>query len=315
MKTLFLKSGLAIFIFATFLFTIVSCTQTAATPELEPAAVNNITGTVVDQLNVPQANVQIQVGSETTTTSASGTYSINSGGNADGFIYLTARKPGFIEGSKTFRFSTNTTFNVKIMLVSNTVTATINTGVESTVTLANGTRVRFPKFYVDQNNAPYEGLVSVSMYQLLESNTNKKFVNYGFVLNNNSSIIERKLKVFGTIIIELKGSSGQLLDIDNYSTFKATLVLENNQLQNTPESIEMLFFDDVNGYWRPSGSAITPLNSDGSVIGNERKGTSVAKANRYNFSRSNRKGGIIFVGDGDRNTDLNTEMGVTATKK
>ena len=77
----------------------------------------------------------------------------------------------------------------------------------------------------------------------------------------------------------------------------------------------MLFFDDVNGYWRPSGSAITPLNSDGSVIGNERKGTSVAKANRYNFSRSNRKGGIIFVGDGDRNTDLNTEMGVTATKK
>ena len=315
MKTLFLKSGLAIFIFATFLFTIVSCTQSAATPELEPAVVNNITGTVVDQLNVPQANVQIQVGSETTTTSVSGTYSINSGGNADGFVYLTAKKSGFIEGSKTFRFSPNTTFNVKVMLVSNTVTSTISTGVESTVTLANGTRVKFPKFYVDQNNAPYEGLVSVSMYQLLESNTNKKLVNYGFVLNNNGSIIERKLKVFGTIIIEMKGSSGQLLDIDNYSTFKATLVLENNQLQNTPGSIEMLFFDDVNGYWRPSGSAITPLNSDGSVIGNERKGTSVAKANRYNFSRSNRKGGIIFVGDGDRNTDLNTEMGVTATKK
>ena len=317
MKTLFLKSGVAMFIFAAFLLSISSCTQSAADPTFEssPIAETNITGIVVNQANLPQANVQVQIGNQSTTTSSTGTYSISGSGNSDGYIYLTAKKPGFIEGSKTFKFTQNTTFNVKIMLVSNTVTQTINTGVISTVTLPNNTRVKFPRFYVDQNNQPYEGAVTVSMYQLLESNINKKYVNYGFAVNNNGTVVEQKLKVFGTIIIEMKGSSGQLLDISSTSSFQAIFVLENSQVQTTPTSLEMLLFDDVNGYWEPSGQATPTFDSEGLSNNNERTGSSIAKANRYNFSRSNRKGGIMFVGKDEIDIDINTEMGVEVRKK
>ena len=317
MKTLFLKSGVAMFIFASFLLSISSCTQSAADPTFEPSTIaeTNIKGIVVNQANLPQANVQIQIGNQSTTTSSTGTYSISGSGNSDGYIYLTAKKSGFIEGSKTFKFTPNTTFNVKIMLVSNTVTQTINTGVISTVTLPNNTRVKFPRFYVDRNNQPYEGAVTVSMYQLLESNINKKYVNYGFAVNNNGTIVEQKLKVFGTIIIEMRGSSGQLLDISSTSSFQAIFVLENSQVQTTPTSLVMLLFDDVNGYWEYSGQATPTFDSEGVSNNNERTGSSIAKANRYNFSRSNRKGGIMFVGKDEIDIDVNTEMGVEVRKK
>ena len=315
MKTLFLKSGLAIFIFATFLFTIVSCTQTAATPELEPAAVNNITGTVVDQLNVPQANVQIQVGRETTTTSATGTYSINSGGNADGFVYLTAKKSGFIEGSKTFRFTTNTTFNVKIMLVNNTVYTTFNTGIENTVKLPNNTRVKFPRSFVDQNNQPYNGTVSVSMHHIFPSNTDKKYIYRGLAVINNGVVTEKKCRLYGMILIEMKGSAGQLLDISSTSSLQATIVLESSQLTNTPVSLETLDFDDLNGYWRPRGLATIPQTTTGANIDDERGVTMTTRANDYNFARSNRGRGIAFPGPVEEDVDPNFDNGITATKK
>ena len=292
-----------------------SCTQEAAMPTLEPAVSNNITGTIVNQSNQPIAGAEIKSGNETTTTAANGTFSINGAPNSDGFVYLTATKPGFIEGSKTFAFTTNTTFNIKIMLVSNTVIETINTGVETTVTLQNGTKVYFPKFYVDQNGNAYNGQVTVSIFHVLPSNADKKFIYYGMTVKNNTVVSEKKYRVYGMVIIEMKGSAGQLLDILNVKTLKVSFALENSQLASTPTNGQLLDFDDVSGYLYPSGQVSLELDANGVASPNRVVGTTMTKANRYNSSRSNRKGGIIFVGREEDNLDINQENAITLVKK
>jgi hypothetical protein len=309
-----MKKTISTIAFSLLLMLFFNCSQEDV-QTLEPATVNNITGTIVNEQNQPVSGAEIRVRGVVTTSQNDGTFSINGEPDDNGFIYIKVTKAGFKDGSKTFVYSQNSNYSVRVMLVNNTITQTINSGVISTVTLPNGTKVVFPKFYKDMNNVNYEGAVTVSISHILPSNNDKQYIYKGMVVNNNNTTQQRNLRIYGLVLVEMKGAAGQLLDISNASNLAVTFALESSQLATTPTSGTLLDFDDYSGYWEPSGNATQAYDVNGDVIQDKITG-SATKANGYRYTRSNRQRGIAFVGREEGNGfNVNTENGVTESKK
>ena len=128
-------------------------------------------GQIVDENDAPISNAAIKIGNTSVQTDVNGVFIINGAEVHEKFAYITAKKPGYIDGSRSV-VPTSGKNNIKIMLLSNTPTSTIQSGTSATVALASGTKVVFDGAFQDENGATYSGSVSVSEYHLTPSNEN-----------------------------------------------------------------------------------------------------------------------------------------------
>ncbi|MES2410478.1 MAG: hypothetical protein V4535_03445, partial [Bacteroidota bacterium] len=128
-------------------------------------------GQVVDTDNNPIQNAEIKIGTLTVQTDVNGVFIINGASVHEKFAYITAKKIGYIDGSRAM-VPTSGKNSVRIMLVPNTPLQTISTGVSSEVSLPSGTKVVFDGEFQDENGAAYTGGVSVAMFHLLPSDEN-----------------------------------------------------------------------------------------------------------------------------------------------
>ena len=211
-------------------------------------------GQVVDQNGDPIQDVIIKIGNKTTQTDVNGVFIIKAAGVYKEFAYITAKKSGFIDGSRAM-VPTSGMNNVKIMMIANTPVETISSGVASEVTLPNGTTVNFDGAFQDENGNAYSGQVSVSMYHLEASNENLSSLMPGMLYAKDESGAEKVLLTYGMMNVELKGSNGQKLQIASGHTAGISMAIDATQLATAPNTIPLWHFDDVKGYWIEEGSA------------------------------------------------------------
>ena len=214
----------------------------------------NFIGQVVNESNVAIANATVSIGTLVAQTDANGVFIINNASVFEKFAFIKASKIGFIDGSRTV-VPTATKNTVKIMLVSNTPIQTITSGAVSTVSLPSGTQVKFDGSFQDATGAAYNGAVSVSLYHLKASNTNISDIMPGSLYAQATDGSEKILETFGMINVELKGTSGQKLNIANGHTAEISLLLDTAQMASAPSTIPLWHFDETNGYWKQEGTA------------------------------------------------------------
>src|SRR6476620_3808358 len=128
-------------------------------------------GQIVDTNNNPVPNAEVKIGNITVQSDVNGVFMAHNALVHQRFAYITVKKAGFIDGSRTM-VPTNGKNNVKIMLLPSTPIQSIASGVASEVTLASGTKVAFDGAFEDENGNAYSGDVSVSMFHLESSNEN-----------------------------------------------------------------------------------------------------------------------------------------------
>lgn len=211
-------------------------------------------GQVVDESGDPVQGADVKIGAKTVQTDVNGVFIINGANVYTRFAYITAKKTGFIDGSRAM-VPTNGKNNVKIMLISNAPVQTIQSGVASEVTLPNGTKVNFDGAFQNENGTAYSGSVQVAMYHLEASNENLSSLMPGMLYAQDTNGNEKVLETFGMMNVELKGTSGQKLQIASGHTAKITMAIDNTQLATAPSSIPLWHFDEVKGYWKEEGSA------------------------------------------------------------
>lgn len=212
----------------------------------------NFSGQVVDENNIALSNVAITVANKTATTDVNGIFIINGATVKQKFAFVTAKKTGYLDGSRSL-IPTVGVNNVKITLLTANVVGTVNSGSTGSVSLPNGSKVTFDGNFKTETGQVYSGTVSVIVRHLDPSDANIQDKMPGMLLASNSNGEERMLETFGMMNVELRGSASQKLQIS--TTAAIEMPITTSQLASSPASIPLWHFDEIAGYWKEEGVA------------------------------------------------------------
>jgi len=261
-------------------------------------------GQVVDTNNQPVQNATITIGDATAQTDANGVFIIKNAEVRERFAYITAKKVGYIDGSRSLVPTTGKN-NVKIMLLPNTPIQTIQSEVASEVALPNGTKVAFDGTFQDEAGNAYTGDVTVAMFHLTPSNPNISQLMPGMLCAQTADNKKAVLQTFGMLNVELRGASGQKLNIAEGHTAEITMDIDASQLATAPTSIPLWHFDETMGYWKEDGEA--------TKVGNKYVGT-VSHFSWWNCDTfSSTVSLTVTVVDPDGNPIANAGVGLVVT--
>ena len=207
----------------------------------------SFTGQIVDESNIPVANVVITVGNKTANTDRNGVFIINNATVHEKFAFIKARKTGFLDGSRSLVPANGMNY-ARITLLSGTIVGTVNSGTSGSVSLGNGSKVTFDGNFKTETGQPYTGVVSVIMKHLDPSDPTTVDKMPGMLLAANSSGEERVLETFGMMNIELRGAASQKLQLS--TTAQIEMPISTSQLASAPATIPLWHFDEALGYWK-----------------------------------------------------------------
>ncbi|MUU77811.1 peptidase associated/transthyretin-like domain-containing protein [Winogradskyella endarachnes] len=214
----------------------------------------NFLGNVIDINNNPIEGVTISIGNETATTDSNGIFIINDANVNERFGYIKAEKAGYIHGSRSVVPSGGTN-KVTIMLLEATVAGTVTSGAPETISIANGSSVSFDGNFIKEDGSTYSGSVDVIMHHLDPADDNMALQMPGMLYAQNEEGAERMLQTLGMLAVELRGSSGEDLNLATGSTSEIKIPVDASLMSTAPTTIPLWYFDETNGYWKEEGQA------------------------------------------------------------
>ncbi len=209
-------------------------------------------GQVLNENLQPVEGVEIKVGSIIQNTDSKGVFVIKNAQVFEKHAYITAKKAGFINGSRSIVPNSGTN-SVKIILLTAVPEAIITSGTSSSVTLTNGAKVTFNGNFKTELGVPYSGVVKVMMHHLdpVDKTTSDKMP--GSLMAENSNGSQKILETYGMMNVELQDDSGNKLQIVNPTSIE--MPISSTQLASAPTTIPLWYFDESAGYWKEEGSA------------------------------------------------------------
>lgn len=214
----------------------------------------NFQGVVLDTGGNPVSGATVTIGSSTVQTNFKGFFTFKNAEVKENFALVKVTKSGFVDGSRVM-VPTSGINRVNIMMIPATIKASINSGTTSTVSLPNGTKVKFDGSFKDTNGNAYSGSVNVALYHLASSNQYLTELMPGSLLATNSGGNARIMETFGMVHVQLTGSSGQKLQIANGHTAEMTVPIDASQTSMSPNTIPLWSYDENTGMWKEEGSA------------------------------------------------------------
>ncbi|MFS4471522.1 carboxypeptidase-like regulatory domain-containing protein [Chryseobacterium sp. T20] len=214
----------------------------------------NFQGVVLDTNGIPVSGATVTIGTSTVTTNLKGLFTFKNASVKENFAHVKVTKPGFVNASRVL-VPTNGINRVNIMMIPATTTSTIATGSTSTVSLPNGTKVKFDGSFKDANGNPYSGSVSVGVFHLTSSDPYLNELMPGSFLATNSGGNARIMETFGMLHVQLTGSSGQNLQIANGHTAEITVPIDAAQTSSSPATIPLWSYNEETGMWKEEGAA------------------------------------------------------------
>lgn len=218
------------------------------------ATQKNFQGVVLDTNGTPVSGATVTIGTGTVTTNLKGLFVFKNASVKENFAHVKVTKAGYVNASRVL-VPTNGMNRVNIMMIPATTTSTISAGSASTVSLPNGTKVKFDGSFKDANGNPYSGSVSVALFNLASSNPYLNELMPGSLLATNSAGNARVMETFGMLHVQLTGSSGQNLQIASGHTAEITVPVDASQSSSSPNTIPLWSYNEETGMWNEEGSA------------------------------------------------------------
>lgn len=214
----------------------------------------NFYGTVTDRSGNAVSGAVVSIGSSTVQTNDKGFFLLKNTSVKEKFVYVKVKKAGYIDGSDVLIASPGNK-RIDVMLVPATTTATIVTGNSSTVSLPNGTKVKFGGSFIDPNGNPYSGNVNVFLFHLKPSDTYYIQTQPGNIIGADAAGNPVALKSYGMIHVQLTGSTGQNLQLAAGQPAEITMPVDGTQSSTAPDMVPLWSFDEEIGIWKQEGSA------------------------------------------------------------
>jgi hypothetical protein len=218
------------------------------------SAQRNFQGVVLDTGGNPVNGATVTIGASTVTTNLKGFFTFKNAAVKENFAHVKVTKSGYVNASRVL-VPTNGMNRVNIMMIPATTTSMVSAGSTSTVSLPNGTKVKFDGSFKDTSGNAYSGNVSVAVFHLAPSNQYLNELMPGSLLATNSGGNARVMETFGMLHVQLTGSSGQNLQIANGHTAEITVSVDASQTSTSPSTIPLWSYDENTGMWNEDGAA------------------------------------------------------------
>lgn len=225
-------------------------------PEPDPVSYKASAFVVVSDVNgTPVEGVQINVGNIEGFTDEDGLLFVKNA-TMNPSTYLTAEKEGYFHGSRRFYPTENGVQYVKITLLPQQLAGTFQSGAGSSVQIADGLSLSFPSNAImTQSGQVYSGLVSVYGQPIKADDPDLSTKMPGDLVGINSEGTKGALGSLGMMVVELKSSTGELLQVKTGSHVEMQMEVPAAQLSTAPSTIPMWYFNESTGYWDEEGEA------------------------------------------------------------
>lgn len=219
-----------------------------------PEIQDDFFGRVIDKDKNPLTGVQIKIGSKQATTDQNGVFKINGADVHEDYAYVKATKAGYVNASRAL-IPVEGTNNVKIMMLTEEVDATINSGEASSVSFDDGSEVEFSGDFITENGEAYSGSVDVIAHHLNPNDDDFYQKMPGMLYGANEDNEERMMQTFGQMSVELRGENGEDLNLAADSPATLHFPLDQNLEAEAASTIKLWYFDEDKGYWIMQGEA------------------------------------------------------------
>lgn len=245
-----------------FVITLVSCRKDLVVDTKEPIDptetnyIKNVYGVVEDELGEPVRNVELSIQGKSVTTNQVGMFTLFDVSIADlkGTYIQASHKDYFNTGARIYAKSQDKDF-VKIVLVKKNLNKTFDAGKSNNLTFNNGTKIEFLTGEMTHNGMPYSGKVSLYAYHLDPSKEDFLSRSPGDLSAVNEEGEFGILRSFGMLVVELRGSSNEELQLAPGSKAQITIPVPNDLQNSANPTIPLWHFDEEKGIWIEEGQA------------------------------------------------------------
>ena len=222
--------------------------------------VGNFIGLITNKDGVKLENVQITIGNAITMTDRNGMFILNNAAVFENFAYVKTKKEGYIDGSRVVIPKTEGANTISIVMLKKEVTATINSGQNSQVSISNGALVNFSGDFVNTDGSTYTGAVEVVAHYVRPNSISTSQQMPGSLLAQDESNNAQNLETYGMLSINLFSPSGETLNINPESPATLEFPVDFTQTSIAPDTIDLWYFDETVGYWKEEGQAVKDGN-------------------------------------------------------
>jgi hypothetical protein len=226
-------------------------------PEVVSISTDGVFGMIVDEQGNGLDDVWIRMGDQETTTDSLGVFLFKDATLHSNGSFLTATKPGFFPGSRTFLPVEGKVSNVRITLLSRTLVGVLSSSDGGEVTTQDGASVKFQQDgFSTASGAPYDGDVRVFAKWL-----NPDDVDFYTQMPGDLQAIDSEgegviLATFGMLAVELEDPAGNKIQLAEGKPAEIAIPLTAELQQAAPESIPLWYFDEGFERWVEEGSAV-----------------------------------------------------------
>jgi len=215
----------------------------------------NVTGVVLNEAGQPVQGAMVMAGfgSQTTTTDDNGVFQLQGIAGYTKLGLVRVSKNGYFPGSRSF-MPFGALNMVRIVLLDRTLAGIVYPSLGGGQALTQGALVDFDAVGFMRNGIPYTGTVYVYMDRVDPGASDffDRMPGNLLAVQDNSP---RLLLSYGMLAVELTDAAGQPVELAPGTTAEVRFPINNAQLGSAPPSIDLWWFDDVEGFWRHEGTA------------------------------------------------------------
>ncbi len=217
----------------------------------EELVTGSVFGTVIDETGAAVANATIKFGSTLVNTDTYGSFLFENVEMNKKGTYIDVKKDGYFDTGRRFYPQDGSTNTIKIQLIPIVYNNTFESTAGGTINLQDdgGFIVFSPNSIVDANEEPYTGTVDVATAWLSPDDNSILNRMPGALQGVNLLNEEIGLLTFGMVGVELRGSTGQKLNIAEDATAELHIDVPNSLEAAAPAEIPLWSFNDTYGIW------------------------------------------------------------------
>lgn len=216
----------------------------------------SIGGVVIDESEAPIENALVTIDAYSMLTDANGVFVFRDISVGSKRTYIEIEKSGYFHGSRAVKPMASGLSEVKIILLDQTIVGSVGNAIGGLVNVPGGAQVVFTANDVtNADGSAYAGNINVAAHYL-DPNLNETYDQMpGDLMALDSNVDEVILSTFGMIAVELTDDAGQELIVADGETVELRIPLTGDYLANAPTTIDLWYFDDVEGAWKQEGTA------------------------------------------------------------
>lgn len=212
-------------------------------------------GLISDNSGAGLFGVMVTVGTASATTDQNGIFVINDADVYENFAFIKAYKEGFIQASRVVIPKENGVNNIRIVLLEKEVTESVASGQPSQVSLDNGAKVSFDGNFITENGDAYNGQVDVVLHYLAPNEEGTFLRMPGSLFAQTSNNDARSLITYGMLSVKLFSPTGEPLNINENGPATIEFPVDISQTSIAPQTIQLWYFDEEQGFWKEQGQA------------------------------------------------------------